>query len=189
MAVQPGFALLPGAAQLLVIDMQERFQAAIPGIAADAPCGRALRILAQGCRLLGVPALLSEQYPQGLGPTLGWLRAELPEAEVLSKTAFSCVDDDALRQRLDAAGRREVLVAGIEAHVCVLGTVADLLTAGYAVTVAADAVDSRAEANRELALATMRQLGALVLPVESILFRLQRRAGVGAFKELSKLVR
>ena len=183
------FALLPSSSLLLVVDVQERFTSAIPAIAAEATVGNRLRILAEGCRLLGVQALISEQYPQGLGPTLPWLAGCLPEAPRLAKSAFSCWDDEGLRAAIVARHASEVIICGIEAHVCVLATVADLLAAGTRVIVAADAVASRHDANCGYALAAMRDLGALVLPVESILFRLQRRAGTSTFKALSALVR
>ena len=183
------FDLHPDDAQLLLIDVQERFLGAIPSIAADQPVGRMLGILAAGCGLLQVPTLISEQVPDKLGPTLVHLRSAAVGPRVMAKATFSCGDDQALLAAIAEADRPAVVVAGIETHVCVLATVDDLLRRGYRVVVAADAVDSRIAANRDHAIATLRQLGALCLPVESILFRMQREAGVGCFKELSKLVK
>lgn len=183
------FDLHPDDTQLLLIDVQERFIGAIPSIAADAAVGRMLGILAAGCALLRVPTLISEQVPEKLGPTLVHLRSAASEAVIRSKAAFSCGDDPALLDALAERERPAVVVAGIEAHVCVLATVDDLLRRGYRVVVAVDAIDSRVPANREHAIVTLRQLGALCLPVESILFRMQREAGVGCFRELSKLVK
>lgn len=184
------FDLRPDAAALLVIDVQERFLPAIPAIAGDQPCGRNLRILVQAAGLLGVPVTISEQYPKGLGPTLPDLLALAPPGHVrLAKTAFSCAGDPALATHLAGLGRPHLVLAGIEAHVCVLATAADLLAHGRQVTVAADAVASRSEANRDHALATLRQLGALVLPTEAIVLRLQREASGPTFKALSALIR
>lgn len=132
---------------------------------------------------------ISEQYVKGLGPTLPHLLSEAPTAVRLEKTHFSCGDDPGLASHLDSQSRRSLVVAGIEAHVCVLSTVADLLDKGFSVVVAADAVASRNPLSCEHALETMRQLGALVVPVESVLFRLQRQAGVGCFKQIAALVR
>lgn len=174
---------------ILLIDVQERFLPAIPGIAADQDCGRACGILLAGATLLNVPVTISEQYAQGLGPTLPHLLAAAPGATRFDKTHFSCAEDARVAGHLARQNRRYVVVAGIEAHVCVLATVTDLLAAGHAVIIAADAVASRRTANRDAALIAMRDLGALALPTESILFRLQRQAGVGCFKALSALVR
>ncbi len=181
------FALTTGNTTLLLIDLQERFVPAIPAVAADQPCGRHARMLLDGARLLEIPVVVSEQYPKGLGPTVPHLPTA--GADIFAKTHFSCVDDVALKTYFADSPRTHVLVAGIEAHVCVLATVADLIAQGKWVVVAADAVASRDPAHRDLALTAMRDLGALVLPVESILFRLQRQAGVGSFKQLSALVR
>ncbi len=174
-------------AAVLLIDLQERFQPVIPSIGADQPVGRHARMLRDGAAMLAVPIIISEQYPQGLGPTLPHLATV--GAKVCAKTHFSCVEDTALKNHLGETGRTHIIVAGIEAHVCVLGTVADLIASGSWVIVAADAVASRDPAHAALALEAMRSLGALTLPVESILFRLQRQAGTGAFKALSALVR
>jgi nicotinamidase-related amidase len=151
--------------------------------------GRNCQRLLSGAGLLALPVLISEQYPKGLGATLPYLRAAAPTATVLAKTHFSCADDEAMRAQLAAVDRDWIIVAGIEAHVCVLATVDDLLRRGWRVAVVADAVASRDAAHVEHAIATMRQLGALVTPLESILFRLQRQAGIGNFKELSSLLR
>lgn len=183
------FDMRPEDTCLLVIDMQERFQKAIPSIVEEGTCGRATRILIEGAGHLEVPVVFSEQYPKGLGPTLSYLREAAAEAPIDAKTHFSCCDDKGLRERLATFDRPWVIVCGIEAHVCVLATVDDLLRRGYRVAVVAEATDSRNPANRDLAHAAMRQLGALVLPLESVLFRLQRQAGVGAFKAISGLVK
>jgi len=183
------FSLTSADTAILLIDVQERFLSAIPGIAPDQDCGRACGILLAGATLLGVPVTISEQYAKGLGPTLPHLLAAAPDATRLDKTHFSCGDDTGLAGHMARQNRHHIVVAGIEAHVCVLATVSDLLAAGHAVIVASDAVASRREANRDAALTAMRDLGALAVPTESILFRLQRQAGVGSFKALSALVR
>ncbi len=185
----PTFDLTPANCLLLVIDVQERFQAAIPGIAADQPTGRNCRILLSAAKLLGVPAIISEQVPDKLGPSLPHLIEADPSAPRLAKTAFSSWGDDAQRARIEAAHRSRIILCGIEAHVCVLATVADLIAAGRDVVVAGDAVASRLEASRDAALAAARDLGALVVPTESIVFRWQRQAGVGQFREISRLVK
>lgn len=188
-AANPGPAMFaPADSQLLVIDVQERFAPAIAGLGEDQPVGRNLAILARAAAACGVPATLSEQVPAKLGPTLPWLSAALPGAPVLAKQTFSAAADTALAARLAAHGGAVVL-GGVEAHVCVLATVADLRAAGRTVVVAADAVASRREVHRDLALAAARDLGALCLPVESIVFRWLGTAAHPAFKTVSALVR
>ena len=177
-------------ATVLAIDIQDRFLPAMPAIAEDQPVGKALKMLLAGATLLDLPVVISEQYPKGLGVSLPYLRTAAPKAEYFAKTHFSCLDDPALKTRLvDENPRTHIIIAGVEAHVCVLGTVADLISAGKWVVVAEDAITSRNPAHSDLALRAMRDLGALVVPVETILFRCQRQAGVGAFKALSGLVK
>lgn len=177
------------ASALLVIDVQERFLKVVPSIAADQPCGRNLRILLQAAAWLNVPRLLSEQYPAGLGATLPHLIEVAPEVPRLPKMHFSCAEDPALAGAIDRLGRRQLVLAGIEAHVCVLTTAADLVARGYAVVIAGDAIASRDPTHVPMAIAALRDLGALVVPTETIVMRWQRQAGVGHFKALAQLIR
>jgi nicotinamidase-related amidase len=181
--------LTPQSSALLLIDMQERFVPAIPAIAEDQPVGRACRQLLEAARLLGVPTTISEQYPKGLGATLPYLAATAPDAPRFAKMHFSCAEDPALRAHLDALHRMEVVLCGIETHVCVLHTAADLLAQGRSVVVAADAVASRKDLHRDQALAALRDLGALLLPAESIAMRWTRVAGTPLFKQISALIK
>lgn len=181
--------LSPGGSALLLIDVQERFLQAIPSIAPDRPVGRNCRILAEAARAVGAAALASEQYPKGLGPTLPHLAEAIGTAPRLAKTHFSCCDDPALAAAIAAAHRPWWVLCGVEAHVCVLSTAADLLARGHRVVVVGDAVDSRREDCRAMALAAARDLGALVLPAETVAFRWLRAAQGDAFKRISALVR
>jgi nicotinamidase-related amidase len=185
----PSFDLTPATTSLLVIDLQERFLAAIPAIAQDQPCGRNCRMLLAAARLLGVPATISEQYPKGLGATLPWLVEAYPEATRLAKMHFSCAGDSALQAHLDRLARPRVVLCGIEAQVCVLHTAADLVARGYSVVIAGDAVASRNPAHVPMALDAARDLGVLVVPAEAVAMRLQREAGVGCFKALTQLIK
>lgn len=184
-----GLDLTPANTGLLLIDMQERFLPAIPMMAEDKQCGRNCRILLAAAQLLGVPATISEQYPQGLGATVGFLTAANPTAVRMAKMHFSCCDDQALQAHLERSGRRHLVLCGIEAQVCVLTTAADLISRGVAVVVAGDAVASRNPEHVPMALAAARDLGALVVPTETIVMRLQRQAGSGHFKALAQLIR
>src|SRR4051812_22096155 len=112
------FDLTPQSSALLLIDMQERFVPHIPAIAEDQPVGRCCKQLLTAAKLLGVPTTISEQYPKGLGATLPYLVAANPEAARLEKMHFSCGDDTKLRAHLEAQQRPEIVLCGIETHVC-----------------------------------------------------------------------
>jgi nicotinamidase-related amidase len=174
---------------LLLIDVQERFEKAIPAISADQPCGKNCRLLLKAAALLHVPRLITEQYPSGLGATLPHLLEVAPEVTRFGKMHFSCVDDAVIFQALQRHQRPHVIICGIEAHVCVLTTVVDLLARGFNVTVAGDALASRQEQHVPFAINAMRDCGAVVVPTETIIMRWQRQAGIGCFKELAQLIR
>jgi nicotinamidase-related amidase len=183
------FDCAAAASGLLLIDVQERFLAAVPSIAPDQGVGRTLRLLLTAARLTAVPIIISEQYPKGLGATLPHLREAAPEAPCLAKMHFSCLGDPALRDAIAARARRTWVLCGIETHVCVLQTAVDLLSAGHEVVVASDGVDSRRSEHREAALATLRALGALVLPGEAVAMRWTAVAGTPLFKQISALIK
>ncbi len=174
---------------LLVIDIQEAFLPIIPQIQESAACGKNASILIQGAKLLDIPITISEQYAKGLGHTLSYLSDLAPQAQVFDKKHFSCSDDQALKQHFADSQKDNIIICGIEAHICVLSTAADLINHGYNVIIAGDACASRNELNKDMALDALRSLGAVVVPTESIVMRLQRQAGHGCFKELSKLIR
>nr|XP_021405709.1 isochorismatase domain-containing protein 2 [Lonchura striata domestica] len=176
-AARPGWPL-PGSSALLVCDLQERFRgsvAAFPQIVAVAA-----RLL-QGCRILGVPALVTEQRPEVLGRTVPELGAQdLPR---VPKSAFSMAG--AAAPLLGDPKIRSVLLCGIEAHACVLQTALELLARGLEVHVAADAVSSRSQVERALALARMRQAGAYLSTCESLLLLLLRDSAHPKFRQVS----
>jgi len=176
-------------ASLLLVDMQERLLPAMTGgAAAEARCA----VLLKAARALDVPVTVSEQYPKGLGRTVPGLRDEIGNAPVFEKLAFSCWRDKALKDHLIAhheAGRPLVILAGIEAHVCVMQTAADLSAAGFGVFAVADAMASRDPASHQLALDRMRQNGVAVINTEMAVFELLGQAGTPAFKALSALVK
>jgi nicotinamidase-related amidase len=170
---------------LLVIDIQEKLAAAMDD-AARAGAVKNAGVLVSGMRALGVPVLYSEQYPQGLGPTVPELRSLLGEAARLEKTEFDCTAAPGFQL---PKGVRSVVLAGMEAHICVLQTAVGLRERGLDVWVAEDAVCSRAPRNYESALRLLERGGAVVAPTESILFGLLGKAGTPEFKTISKLVR
>ena len=176
-------------ALVLAIDLQERLAAAMEPTALAAFRKNAA-ILLEGAKALGVPVLVSEQYPKGLGPTLPDVAAALPPGtRPFEKTAFSCAADPALADAVRAAGRRQVVVLGMEAHVCVFQTVRDLVAAGHQVFVPVDAVLSRTTQNLGVGLDLARAEGAVLTSVEAALFDLLGHAGDPAFRTVSRLVK
>jgi nicotinamidase-related amidase len=168
-------------AALVVIDVQEGFRKAIDGF--DDVVANAA-ILVQGARALGLPLVVSEQYPRGLGETVPELAEHLRDVPRVEKVVFSAAE----AAGFDLSGRDQAIVCGIEAHVCVSQTVLDLLADGVEVHVAADAVSSRRAYNRELALNRMERAGAVRSSTETALFELLRRAGTDEFKTIQRLV-
>ena len=148
-----------------------------------------LQILIRGARKLELPILWVEQYPKGLGPTIPEVADLLPDLEPVAKTTFSACRLPEFDRRLRETGRHQLLLAGIEAHVCVYQTACELLGAGYHVEVVTDAVSSRTAANRRLALERMRAGGAMWTSVEMALFELLQDARDPAFKAVAALVK
>lgn len=173
-------------AQLLLIDMQERL---LPAMAAPERALKQAIILAKAARVLDLPITVSEQYPKGLGHTVGPLKAEIGNTPVDEKVEFSCWKNAALRERITQQDREQVIVAGIEAHVCVLQTAIDLKAAGYAVYAVTDAMSSRSESSHEIAVARMRQADISVVTTEMVVFEALGAAGSPEFKQLSALIR
>ncbi|QID17875.1 hydrolase [Nitrogeniibacter mangrovi] len=167
---------------LLLIDLQERLYPAIDEGASVLDNDLALvRCAAQ----LGVPCVISEQYPQGLGPSVAALREAAPDARVVHKTHFSCVAEGCLTQTAVDA-RPQVVVGGTEAHVCVLQTVLDLLAIGKTVFVVADGIGSRTPQNKALAIERMRSAGARIVSREMVLFEWLREAASDEFRRINR---
>jgi nicotinamidase-related amidase len=171
---------------LLIVDVQEKLA---PAVSDPANVIRNAGILMRAAARLGVPLVVSEQYPQGLGATVPELRALAPESARIAKLSFSCADDPALRQRIKEAQRSLIVIVGMEAHVCVLQSALGFQQAGYKIVVVADAISSRAPANRDAALQRLRENGAEVATTEMVLFEWLGQAGTPEFKELSKLIK
>lgn len=185
--------LNPAQTGLIVIDIQERL---LPVMATAEACQRNAERLVDGARVLGLPVLATEQFPQGIGPTVAGLRERLaafdPPAPVLAKLEFSVVANAAAAAVL-AQWRQQgidtLLVCGVEAHVCVWQTVSDLLAQGYAVHVIEDATSSRSPENRSVAARLWRKAGAVVSSTEVALFDLIGGAQHPNFKAISKIIK
>ncbi len=174
---------------VLVIDVQERLAAAMQPEAMGR-LARATQTLARGAGVLGVPVLTTEQYPKGLGPTVRSVSEALPAgSRLFEKNVFSCWSAPDVRAAIETAGRRQIVVCGMETHVCVYQTVRDLVLAGLDAVVAADAVLSRTDDNRTIGLGMMAGAGAVLASVEAVLFDLLGRAGTPEFKAISALVK
>ena len=138
--------------------------------------------------MLGITILWVEQNPQGLGPTIPEIADILSNIQPISKMSFSSCRNDDFLQALNALNRKQVLVAGIEAHVCVYQTAADIVDIGYEVQVVTDAVSSRNVENKEIGLQRMRDSGVSLTSVETALFELLKVAEGEQFKEILKIV-
>jgi nicotinamidase-related amidase len=169
-------------AVLVVIDVQEAFRKAVPGFDEIA---RATAALVAGADAVGIPVVITEQYPNGLGGTVPEVAERLPEgARPLDKLSFSAREAEGF----DLHGRDQALICGVEAHVCVNQTVLDLLADGVEVNVVADAVGSRFERDRRVGIEKAERAGAVVTSVETALFELVGRAGTEEFKRVQRLV-
>jgi nicotinamidase-related amidase len=173
-------------AVLLVVDIQERLAVAMAE--RERVVANAGHLIA-AAKLLGVPLLLTEQYPKGLGATVPELRAALDDAPAIEKLTFDCCGEPSFAPALEQTGRSTVIVCGMEAHICVLQTVLGLLANGLNVHVVADAVCSRNAENARIALELQRHAGAVVTCTETVLFQLLGRAGTPQFKSIQNRIR
>lgn len=182
-------AFTPEKTMLLLIDVQEKL---FPAIANGEALRENLHRLAEAMNHLSIPMLLTEQYPKGLGGTLPTLKAiatSTTSHRTFEKTSFSCCGEKGFLELLDSMNRSQIVLCGIETHVCVLSTTMELLERGFDVAVAADATGSRNPEHHQLALAAMRQCGALVVPVETVVYQLVGKAGTDLFKRILPLFR
>jgi len=148
-----------------------------------------LQRLVKAARVLGLPILWNEQLPEKLGPTIAPLRELLGGLEPMPKNSFSCCGSQSFVEALQKSGRKQALLAGIETHVCVYQTAADLLARGYQVQVAADAVSSRFPHNKQIGLDRMKDAGAVITSTEMALFEMLGKAEGPAFSEIVKIVK
>lgn len=173
---------------LLLIDIQSRLA---PHVVDHQPLIQRAEALLDAAELLGVPKLLTEHCPTQIGPVIEPLRRRFPEDEVFEKTCFGAADHPRFVDRVRQSGRVTVVIAGMEAHVCVLQTALGLREHGFAVTIAADAVGSRqaSQLDRELALQRMRHAGCVIAATETVLFEWARSGTDPHFKALLAIVK
>jgi len=170
----------------VVVDIQERL---FPHIHQHELLEKNTSILIQGLKALDVPFLVTEQYKKGLGETVNGIKELVANDPHFEKMAFSCCDDPKFMESLETSTKRNVILAGMETHICMLQTAIDLKERGFNPIVVADCVSSRTPENKALALERLRQEGVVITSYESILFELCRVAGSDAFKTISKLIK
>ena len=167
---------------LLIIDVQEKLVNMLEG---NDVKDNAIKI-AKACGILEIPTVITEQYPKGLGSTIEEIKEALPNAEYVEKTTFSALKEEEVKKFLS---QKQVIIFGIEAHICVLQTAMDLLTEGYEVFVVQNACGSRDEANKQAALRRLIQAGAQIVTTEMVLFELLEGSKHPNFKEVQALIK
>ncbi len=173
---------------VLVIDIQDRLIGSMPPDNAERNIQNVEKLL-RGARALGLPILISEQYPRGLGPTLPGVLEAAGEVSPMEKTTFSCWQDEGIRSAVEASGRTQWLVVGMETHICVYLTARDLVDAGLEVCVISDGCLSRNKEHFQSGMDLCSQAGAWASNVETALFELIGGKEHPSFKEISRLIR
>lgn len=173
---------------LVVIDVQQKLAQAMPEGVHERLTNH-IKILLTAAKVLNVPVIVTEQYPKGLGSTESVIQSNLPiGTKTIEKTCFSCMRSEDFRYQLAATRRKQVILVGMETHICVLQTALALKAENYSVHVAEDGVCSRAKCNQYNALQRMRHAGVVISNVESVLFEWLGDASHAEFKTLAKLI-
>lgn len=178
--------IIPEETQCMVIDMQEKLMAAMYN---EEDCAERAVMMVAGLKALEVPVLITQQYTKGLGPTIPEVYEAAGSKEYFDKRTFSCMKDEAILEEVKKRGRRNVLICGTEAHVCVLQTCIDLKEMGFQPILVTDAIASRKKRDKRVAQIRAEQEGILLTTAESILFELTVDSRNPKFREISKLVK
>ncbi len=174
---------------LLIIDIQEKLAGAMDESAME-EMQEGVSRLVEGCKILDIPILMTEQYPKGLGSTVAWLKELLPEdVQPISKVHFSCRDVPEVMDALSALQRKKIILVGLETHICLYQTARDFLDEGFDVFVPSDGVLSRFEENYDVGLDLLDKAGVTITTVETILFDLLKKSGTPEFKAISQLIK
>jgi isochorismate hydrolase len=150
---------------------------------------RNIQTLLAFVKKMAIPILITEQYPKGLGKTIPEIKMELGSILPIEKVSFSCCGVETFNDKLNQLGRKQIILTGIETHVCVLQTADDLIQKGYEVHAVADAICSRSKLDWEIGLKWMEKRGAMISTTEIIAFQLLKEAGTEEFRGLSKLLK
>jgi len=178
--------LNPENTALIIIDVQEKLSRVMYE---KEMLFNDIQKLIKGIQVLDIPVIVTEQYPKGLGPTIPEVSNLFPNFQPIPKISFSCCGNERFLQELNDLHRKQVLIAGIETHVCVYQTALDLLSLGYEVQVVTDCVSSRTPANRDIGLNRVSQAGAIPTSTEMALFELLKVADGERFRAISKIVK
>jgi len=170
----------------LIVDIQERL---VPAMAESETLVKNCKILVEGLQTLHIRLMATQQYTKGLGETISEISAIVPNFSPIEKRDFSCCDETSVREQLKLNGAHNVIICGIESHVCVLQTAIDLKEIGYNPVVVMDCVSSRSLDNVDLAAERFRYEGIMMTSYESILFELTRSSAAEEFRAISKLVK
>ena len=171
----------------LLVDFQERL---VPVINHDVELIHNTEILIKGLKALGIPIIVTQQYTKGIGMTVTELATAIgDDFSFFDKLTFSCAEDVTILSKIAETGKSNIIVCGIEAHICVLQTVIDLIAKGYHVILVEDCVGSRKESDRQVGIRRAIAEGAVITSYESILFELTRVAKTEVFKEISRLIK
>ncbi|MBC7997352.1 MAG: hydrolase [Leptolyngbya sp.] len=173
-------------AVLLIVDVQESFRKHINDFA---NLTRNISIMAEAAKILKLPVVVTEQYPQGLGNIVAEISACLGDHKLFEKSCFSCCGSEPFMSHLEGIGRKQIIITGIEAHVCVNQTVHDLIESGYQVHLVVDAISSRNPKNKDIGIDKMTRSGAILSSVETSLFEMLVESNTETFKSVQRLVK
>lgn len=178
--------IIPEETIALTIDMQEKL---VPAMNESQKCVDNVLLLMNGLNELGIPQIISQQYTKGLGMSIPEVYEALGNEDYFDKSTFSCYKNEAIKAFIDGSGKKNIIISGIEAHICVLQTCIDLKEAGYQPILITDAISSRDPINKENAVIRAQQEGVLISCTESILYELLIDSKAPAFRAISKLVK
>lgn len=171
---------------LIVIDMQERL---VPAMQAPARTLKNTRLLLTAANACSVPTIITEQYPKGLGPTVAEIKSASPESPIIEKMHFSCMEDPQFNSTFSELNRKQAVLVGMEAHICVVQTAASLIEHNYEVFVVSDATASRTVESEEACKVRLNASGAHIVTSEMVVFEWLGKAGTPAFKSLLPLIK
>ena len=171
---------------LVVVDMQERL---VPAMMAPARTIKNTRLLLKVAEKTNVPALLTEQYPEGLGATIPEIKMAGPAAKVFPKMHFSCMEDPDFSKTFKSLNRRQAILTGMEAHICVAQTAGSLVEEGFEVFVVSDATASRTLESEAACLARLSAVGVSIVTTEMVIFEWLGKAGTDTFREILPLIK